>query len=141
MIHESTGYPVAVAFNAGNLELVARTLHTKFPDAKIIICADDDVKTDGNPGLTKATAVALAVGGLLAIPDFGAERPGSATDFNDMAALRGVEDVARNIAAAKTIQPTPVEIVYRRFSDVKAKPIRWLWPGRIAVILGLASHS
>lgn len=69
-IHEATGYPVAVAFNAGNLLAVAVTMRDKFPDLPLILCADDDSHTPGNPGLTKATEAARAVGGLLVIPDF-----------------------------------------------------------------------
>jgi putative DNA primase/helicase len=76
-IQESTGLPVAVAFDAGNLEPVARALRAKFPNAKIIICADNDTETLGNPGLTKATEAAAACGGLLAVPP----HPG---DFNDL---------------------------------------------------------
>ena len=102
-IHETTGYPGAVAFNAGNLEAVARALRARFPDVTLILCADDDVKTGGNSGLTKATAAALAVGGKLAVPDFGADRPDGASDFNDMAAVCGAEAVARAIAAASEI--------------------------------------
>ena len=67
-IHECTGHAVAVAFNAGNLEAVAVALRTKYPDLKIIIAADDDHQTPGNPGLTKATAAAQAAGGVLAVP-------------------------------------------------------------------------
>ncbi|MDQ1923214.1 toprim domain-containing protein, partial [Massilia pseudoviolaceinigra] len=37
-----TGYPVAVAFNAGNLEPVARALRGKLPGVRIVVCADDD---------------------------------------------------------------------------------------------------
>lgn len=69
-IHEATGYQVAVAFNAGNLLAVAVTMRDKFPDLPLILCADDDIHTPGNPGLTKATEAARAVGGLLVIPDF-----------------------------------------------------------------------
>ena len=54
-IHEATGDPVAVAFNCGNLEAVARAVRGRFPTAKVILCADDDARTEGNPGLTKAT--------------------------------------------------------------------------------------
>lgn len=103
-IFEATNYPVAVAFNAGNLEPVARALRAKFPDVTLILCADDDVATAGNPGLTKANAAALAVGGKLAVPDFGSDRPDGVSDFNDMAALRGAEAVARAIAQAKRPQ-------------------------------------
>lgn len=69
-IFEATGYPVAVAFNAGNLLAVTQTMRDKFPDLPLILCADDDSHTPGNPGLTKATEAARAVGGLLVIPDF-----------------------------------------------------------------------
>lgn len=92
-IHEATGYPVAVAFNAGNLEAVARALRFKLPDIRLILCADDDVATEGNPGRTKATAAALSVGGLVATPLFASDRPEGATDFNDLAAQRGAEAV------------------------------------------------
>ena len=83
-IHEATGTAVAVAFNAGNLTAVARALRTRFPDLRLIICADDDARTPENPGLTKGREAALAVDAWLAVPDFGANRPESATDFNDL---------------------------------------------------------
>lgn len=67
-IHECTSHAVAVAFTAGNLETVAVALRTKYPAVKIIIAADDDHQTPGNPGLTKATAAAQAAGGVLAVP-------------------------------------------------------------------------
>jgi putative DNA primase/helicase len=70
-IHEATGYPVAVAFSAGNLIAVAQAMRAKFPDLTLILCADDDHGTPGNPGLTKATEAARAVGGVVAIPEFG----------------------------------------------------------------------
>lgn len=97
-IHEATGYPVAVAFNAGNVGAVAKAMREKFPDLPLILCADDDTQTEGNPGLTAATEAARSVGGLLALPDFGIDRPAGATDFNDMAALCGLEAVRQVIA-------------------------------------------
>ena len=76
-VFEATGYAVAVAFNAGNLKAVALAMRGKFPEAKIILCADNDTHTPGNSGLTKAKEAADAVGGYLTYPDQG--------DFNDMA--------------------------------------------------------
>ncbi|MGH8125981.1 MAG: toprim domain-containing protein [Rhodanobacteraceae bacterium] len=84
-IHEATGKAVAVAFDAGNLEPVARVLRAKFPGAVITICADNDTSTPGNPGLTKATLAARAVGGYVAIP------PHGYNDFNDAAVAEVVE--------------------------------------------------
>jgi len=104
-IHEATRYPVAVAFNAGNLLAVAKAMRDKFPDLPLILCADDDNQTEGNPGLTKAKEAARAVGASLAIPDFGANRPDKATDFNDMATLTGLEAVKQAIDAAKPVAP------------------------------------
>ena len=69
-IHECTGHAVAVAFNAGNLEAVAVALRIKYPELKIIIAADDDHQTPGNPGLTKATAAVKAACASLAVPVF-----------------------------------------------------------------------
>jgi putative DNA primase/helicase len=100
-VHEATGHAVAVAFDAGNLEAVGRELRAKYPNARFIFCADDDARTRGNPGVTKATEAARAVGGLLAVPHFGADRPDGATDFNDLAQHSGREAVERAIANAR----------------------------------------
>jgi len=62
-LHEATGHPVAVCFDAGNLQAVAEQLREKYPETKLLLCADNDRFTDGNPGLTKATQAAEAVGG------------------------------------------------------------------------------
>jgi putative DNA primase/helicase len=96
-IHEATGYPVVGAFNDGNLEPVAQALRAKFPNLRLVLCADDDAATDGNPGLTKATEAAQAVAGLLAVPDFGENRDPAWTDFNDLAVHQGPEVVAECI--------------------------------------------
>jgi putative DNA primase/helicase len=69
-IHQATGHAVAVAFNACNLKAVAVALRRKFPEAKIILCADNDRFTPGNPGVTKAHEAAMAVGGCLVVPRF-----------------------------------------------------------------------
>lgn len=68
-LYAATGRAVAIAFSAGNLQPVATALRGKFPDLSLIIVADNDV-TPGNPGLTRATQAARAVGGLLAVPRF-----------------------------------------------------------------------
>lgn len=102
-IHEATGHAVAVAFNAGNLRAVAESLRAKHPTLKIILAADDDVGTPGNPGLTKANEAARAVGGYLAKPDFGSNRPNGATDFNDLHQTIGADAVCACIEAATCV--------------------------------------
>ncbi|WAR46952.1 toprim domain-containing protein [Methylomonas rapida] len=69
-LYEATGYAVAVVFNAGNLKPVALALRAKFPDMTILICGDNDVGTEGNPGLTKAMEAAAAIGARYVVPDF-----------------------------------------------------------------------
>ncbi len=114
-LHKATGHAVAVAFNAGNLGKVAAALRQKFPAFKIIIAADDDVATSGNPGMTQAQAAANAIGGWLAVPDFGTDRPSGATDFNDLhqithadAVKRCVDNAVRCNAASDWPVPTPL---------------------------------
>ena len=99
-VHEATGYPVAVAFNAVNLEPVAKAMRERFPDKRLILCADDDYRTEGNPGVTKATKAAMAVSGIVATPDFDEDRPEGATDFNDLHQHRGLEAVRECISQA-----------------------------------------
>jgi len=100
-IHEATGYAVAVAFDAGNLAAVTKALRKKHPDLRLIVCADDDHLTAGNPGIRKATDAALSTGALLAVPDFGADRLERATDFNDLHQCAGLDAVRRCIEEAR----------------------------------------
>ncbi len=97
-LHEATGYPIAVAFDAGNLAPVAAALHKRYPKARILICADDDVlgrcRHDAcrtrlvlplhptvcpacgedhgysNAGVTGASTAALEVQGAWVVPHF-----------------------------------------------------------------------
>ncbi|MCF8209257.1 MAG: toprim domain-containing protein [Rhodoferax sp.] len=67
-VYQATGFATAAAFSAGNLEAVARALRGKFPDLPLVLIADNDLATAGNPGLTKAQQAARAVRGFLAVP-------------------------------------------------------------------------
>lgn len=104
-VFQATGLAVAVAFNANNMKLVAVSIRAQFPEARIVVCADNDQFTDGNPGITAGRAAAEAVGGFLTFPEFEAseldERP---TDFNDLAKLRGLEAVKAAIDAAQEVE-------------------------------------
>lgn len=101
-LHEATGLPVAVAFDAGNLAPVAAVLHKRYKKARILICGDDDnlsacqhckarINLTGlsddcpacgkphgrvNTGAITASAAALEVNGAWIAPDFndGGER-------------------------------------------------------------------
>ncbi|RDK01625.1 AAA family ATPase [Paraburkholderia lacunae] len=134
-LHEATGFPVAAAMNAGNLLNVAKAWRAKYPRVRIVICADDDAETAGNPGMTKALEAARAVGALLAVPDFGPDRPGRSSDFNDLHALDGLDALRRCVDAAAApggIEPPRAprpSALLTRASDIVPEAIRWLWPG------------
>lgn len=108
-IHEATGQTVLCAFNCGNLEHVAAHARKKYPEREIVLCADDDHATDGNPGMSKATAATLAVGALLSVPSFKEpfDADGKArTDFNDLHHAEGLDVVRAQLAGAS--KPVPV---------------------------------
>jgi putative DNA primase/helicase len=159
-IHEATGHAVAVAFTADNLAAVARGLRERLPAIPLVVCADADAGQGAKSNQAQVTAVAREVGGVVAVPDFGADRPAGATGFSDLRRLRGdsavVAAITRALGARKSdassdasagrasasppvdrrIDAPPVAlhlpVAYRRLSEVDEKPIRWLWPGRFA---------
>jgi len=96
-LHQATGYPVAVAFDANNLGPVATALRKRYRRVQILICADDDIlrkckhckarfvlapgvpllciacgKEHGqdNPGVSAASTAAVEVGGSFIVPQF-----------------------------------------------------------------------
>lgn len=85
-LHEQTGHPVLCAMNAGNLLPVATAARAAWAGADLVIAADNDRFTEGNPGVTYATAAAKATGAKLIVPEFPEGVAGS--DFNDLAAFR-----------------------------------------------------
>jgi putative DNA primase/helicase len=97
-IHACTDVAIAVAFCAGNLTAVAQALQRKHPGAQIIIAADDDWSTPGNPGRSAAKLAALAVGGRVVLPIFPVGRPEDATDFNDLHRMAGRAAVIASFA-------------------------------------------
>lgn len=103
-IHEATGMAVAAAFSANNVFPVARALRQKYPSLPLVLAADDDYATEGNPGLTVARHTALAIGGMVALPQFSADRRG-ATDFNDLQRLAGLDAVRACFAEIMEVSP------------------------------------
>ncbi|NDY90145.1 DUF927 domain-containing protein [Ideonella livida] len=108
-LYESTGLPVAVAWDAGNLVNVARTLRERLPAALLLLCADDDVDTEastgknpGRLGAEKAARAVLAEGAPagVVLPVWPGQRPAGLTDFNDLASTAGPEAVRAQVLAA-----------------------------------------
>ncbi|GHC19327.1 PriCT-2 domain-containing protein [Aidingimonas halophila] len=67
-VHEATGWPVAVALDLGNMARVAPLMRSMFPQSQLVLCGDDDPETNGNPGRTKAQALAEKLGCVAAFP-------------------------------------------------------------------------
>lgn len=103
-IREATGHMVIVAFNAGNLEPVARAIREKLPESEIIIAADNDRFTFEpipNPGVHFATIAADACKGRLLVPYFEPSLQGKLTDFNDLAVAVGIDEVRAQFEGKK----------------------------------------
>lgn len=100
-LHQATGFAVVVAFNEANLRHVARAVRNLQPSAKLLICADDDQETETrtgkNPGIRAAVAAAAEIGAAWCKPS---GMSAGSTDFNDLAASAGGQEVKGQITAA-----------------------------------------
>ncbi len=107
-LHEMTGLPAIVAFNAGNLRPVAEAYRALDLKRAIYIAGDDDkhreAERDGqgrpkvNVGRVKAEEAAAAVGGQTVFPTFPDNTPG--TDWNDLAKAQGRAQAAAQLRGA-----------------------------------------
>jgi putative DNA primase/helicase len=97
--------PVYVALDAYNLGFVVEILRRQHPNARLLICADDDWKSEdhegANPGRRQAKLAARTTERCdIVWPVFGAAtRQVKDTDFNDLHLRQGLEAVSRQIAA------------------------------------------
>ena len=111
-VYDATGLATVAALNCGNLKAVAEGLRAKWPGRGIILAADNDAWTPGNPGLAKATEAAKVIGGKLAVPRF-PDTASKPTDFNDLARLEGRAEVRRQIETAAQPTETDEEKLHR----------------------------
>ncbi|MHB8389153.1 MAG: toprim domain-containing protein [Acidobacteriaceae bacterium] len=100
---EATGHPGIAALSRSNLHAVAKVMRQRYPATRLVILADL------GHGEEDARAAAQSVGGVLAVPDFGADPPHGATDFNDLHKAQGLEAVRRAVAAAQAPGSPPPE--------------------------------
>jgi putative DNA primase/helicase len=123
---EASGHPAIAALSVGNLGAVAKLMRERYPAAALVILADL-VKTTGQPD-PRAIAAARSVGGKLAIPDFGTERPEGATDFNDLAAKCGAEPVEGAIANAGAPAGAEDQPGSKRAPAADSASLEWVEP-------------
>jgi putative DNA primase/helicase len=103
-IHLLTGRPVVVAFNAGNLLPVARSIREAYPKARLVTAADNDAWGTFNTGIEKAKALA-ELGVPFIAPTF-APSDVKPTDFNDLMVIEGNEVALAQLMALPDI-PEP----------------------------------
>lgn len=101
-IREATGFGAVAAMSCGNLLPVARTIRRIIGGRPIIIAADWDGATTGNPGLTAAREAAGRVAAKLALPLGPDADHASLTRSVDFADIPRT-DCARLIRAAKAV--------------------------------------
>jgi putative DNA primase/helicase len=112
-VHECTGEAVVIAFCTAGLKPVIQIIHRKYPNAKIVICADNDQYHENgvNPGVEKAIEAAKEVNALVVKPEFDdlSDKP---TDFNDLfvLAFKKRQSIADGTDAVKTALQNTVNL-------------------------------
>jgi phage/plasmid primase-like uncharacterized protein len=127
-IHEATGYTVMVAFDCGNLSKVAKAAKEMFPGSKIVIGADNDQFTEGNPGVTKGRAAAALVFGEIVYPSFGDADmvDNKPTDWNDLHCLQGLDAVKEQIERVAGPVRDKLAFEFSRADSLTLSEIRWI---------------
>lgn len=127
-IHEATGYTVLVAFDCGNLAKVAKSAKEMFPGSKIVIGADNDQFTEGNPGVTKGRAAAALVFGEIVYPSFSDSDmvDNKPTDFNDLHCLQGLDAVKEQIERVAGPMKDKLAFEFSRADSLQLTQIKWI---------------
>ncbi|MEG1604149.1 MAG: VapE family protein, partial [Cloacibacillus sp.] len=102
-VADATGESVIIALNCGNLLPAARNIQRLFPERELVVAADNDHRSRGNPGVNAAIRVFEETGIPFVYPDFDEEDGG--TDWNDYTAKHGLKRcqalMLRKLAAFK----------------------------------------
>lgn len=108
-LHEASGRPVAVAFDAGNLVHVVRELRQLHPALPLLVAGDNDHETEArtgrNTGADKARTAARAAATeegptRVLLPRFPESAAAGCSDFNDWARVSGADAVRQAVEAA-----------------------------------------
>lgn len=101
-VRAAVNAPVVCAFNAGNLMAVAKKVRARYPDAHVVIAADNDAHLSDNVGLNKAKKAAESINNARVVwAEFGEDK---GTDFNDAAQLYGVKWVRDILTTVQSVE-------------------------------------
>jgi uncharacterized protein (DUF927 family) len=106
-IREATGALTVCSMDSTQLPAVAAYVRSLLPSARLVIAADDDHRTTGNPGLKAARVAAERTGASIRAPQFPQTREERDTDYNDLARLTSIEEVRRQLLAE---EPAPEKL-------------------------------
>ncbi|MCX7109411.1 MAG: DUF3631 domain-containing protein [Proteobacteria bacterium] len=98
-IHEASAAYTFCTFGKDNFLTVAKLVREPYPQAQIILCADNDPPEKLLASQLKAIQAAQAVNGLIALPNLDANQ---GKDFNDQHAAHGLESVRATLAELHT---------------------------------------
>ena len=131
---------ILAAIDAGNLSPVVRGAKKFWPEAEVVVCADNDWAKSNNVGLDAARKAASDHGCSIAFPEFFGN---GGSDYNDLMLSEGVDAVRASVSAAEKPRS---RLQLLSASDIKPIAYSWLWDGwlaegKIHLIAGQAGTS
>lgn len=93
---QHTKLPTICAMTAGNLKPVADHFRKLLPQSTIIMAADNDRFTTGNPGISKAEKAAAKIGAHVVYPDF-PNQSKKGCDWNDYINQYGADQLHQKL--------------------------------------------
>lgn len=123
-IHTLTGKSVVVAFTSGNLGHTIEAIRSVGNHNKIIVAADNDRHTDGNPGITAASKAAEGhLGVHVVYPEF---QGSEGTDFNDLAVGEGDDAVRHCLNTVPPIKESASLVGIDEMMALASQSLPWL---------------
>lgn len=115
-IQMATGAHVLCAFALGNLMPVAVAAHRRSPKATIVVTADNDAFTPGNPGLAAAEKIRDTLFLPITWPTF--DQGECLTDFNDLACSKGLDEVRRQLLVRHIFEGKKTPELLRNYAEL-----------------------
>lgn len=121
-VYEATKKPTIMGIDAGNLEVVITNIKQKYPQTKIAIAGDNDIKKElengSNVGKTTALAIQEKYPDIkVVLPQFTKEEAQKGlSDFNDLMQSRSLEEVKRQIREQMVQQLSPQNLTTQQKS-------------------------
>jgi len=123
---DSTTY---VAFDCHNLKSIALLARKNHPNAKIIVCGDNDANTKGNPGKAKATEAAKQINAIALIP----EQPG---DWNDAYQRDGIEEIQSVLLSAIQYDESKLRVNNKQLEPWELDRLSAIGKNNVHIVVG-----